>query len=73
MFEDVILNYRSFILNNDFFQRIFVQSLDVDGWPSLLQFKEKEGLQQVLLAIFLVSTVVAERDFRAVFGKCPNC
>ena len=34
------------------FERKIEQSLDVDGWPYLLQFTQKEGLQQVLFLGF---------------------
>ena len=51
-----------------FFERKVGQSPDVDGWPSLLQFTQKEGLQQVLF-LFLASTVMAQRGSRAVFGN----
>ena len=34
------------------FERKIEQSLDVDGWPYLLQFTQQEGLQQVLFLGF---------------------
>ena len=51
-----------------FFERKIGQSLGVDGWSSLLQFTQKEGLQQVLF-LFLASTVVARRASRQVFSN----
>ena len=35
-----------------FFEREIGQYLDVDGWPSLLQFTQKERLEQVLFLCF---------------------
>ena len=44
------------------------QSLDVDGWPSLLQFTQKKGLQQILFSCFWFPQLW-QRDSRAVFGN----
>ena len=67
MFKDLILNCRSFILENYFFKRKVGQSLDVDGRHSLLQFTQKEELQQVVLILWQREVL---EQWLAIY---PNC
>ena len=45
-----------------FFERKVEQSLDVDGWPSLLQFT-------ITIFMFLASTVMTQRGSKTVLGN----
>ena len=50
-----------------FLDRKVGQSLDVDGWPFLLQFTQKNRIATSII-MFLASTVVIKRGSKAVFG-----
>ena len=56
-----------------FFKIKVGQSLDVDGWPSLLQFTQKEGLQQVLFLCFWLPQLWDREVLEQSLVVCPNC
>ena len=68
MFKDVILKCRSFALNDDFFLKKS-WSTSRSRWVTFLVAIYTKGRIETSVSLYLVSTVMTERDSRTVFGN----
>ena len=66
MFKDVILKCRSFALNDDFFLKKS-WSTSRSRWVAFLVAIYTKGRIETSVSLYLVSTVMTERDSRTVF------
>ena len=68
MSKDVILKCRSFALNDDFFLKKS-WSTSRSRWVAFLVAIYTKGRIETSVSLYLVSTVMTERDSRTVFGN----